>query len=211
MQASFEVQYYTQTGSSISDWKTITGTTDATATIPASDLAGVERVTWRVRLTSDDGVVGEWSDWEYCTCVNKSGKATALSPDGASVTAGETVMFLWEHSSTSGLGRAAVQIQMQARRDGLHRYLHGQHKRPAARYRAAEYDLQHSRAGRMARADEGHGGHVVGMVDPLSSISSPRRLRRRLFGQHGNRPPRRGMAEREPDRLSGARARHGRE
>lgn len=114
VQASFEVQYYTQTGSSISDWKTITGTTDATATIPASDLAGVERVTWRVRLTSDDGVVGEWSDWEYCTCVNKSGKATALSPDGASVTAGETVMFLWEHSSTSGLGQAAVQIQMQA-------------------------------------------------------------------------------------------------
>lgn len=114
VQASFEVQYYTQTGSSISDWKTITGTTDATATIPASDLAGVERVTWRVRLTSDDGVTGEWSDWEYCTCVNKSGKATALSPDGASVTAGETVMFLWEHSSTSGLGQAAVQIQMQA-------------------------------------------------------------------------------------------------
>lgn len=114
VQASFEVQYYTQTGGSISDWKTITGTTDATATIPASDLAGVERVTWRVRLTSDDGVVGEWSDWEYCTCVNKSGKATALSPDGASVTAGETVMFLWEHSSTSGLGQAAVQIQMQA-------------------------------------------------------------------------------------------------
>ena len=114
VQASFEVQYYTQTGSTISDWKTITGATDATATIPASDLAGVERVTWRVRLTSDDGVVGEWSDWEYCTCVNKSGKATALSPDGASVTAGETVMFLWEHSSTSGLGQAAVQIQMQA-------------------------------------------------------------------------------------------------
>lgn len=114
VQASFEVQYYTQAGSSISDWKTITGTTDATATIPASDLAGVERVTWRVRLTSDDGVVGEWSEWEYCTCVNKSGKATALSPDGASVTAGETVMFLWEHSSTSGLGQAAVQIQMQA-------------------------------------------------------------------------------------------------
>ena len=53
------------------------------------------------------------SRWQNCTCVNQSGKATALSPDGANVTEGETVVFLWEHSSISGRPQAGVQIQMQ--------------------------------------------------------------------------------------------------
>lgn len=113
-QASFEIQYYTTTGGANSAVKTLTGTTETTATIPATDMAGVEAVAWRVRVTSDDGIVGEWSDWRHCTCVNQTGKAVALSPDGASVSAGETVAFLWEHSSAAGRAQAGAQIQMRA-------------------------------------------------------------------------------------------------
>lgn len=113
VQASFTVEYYTRTGGVDSAVKTLTGTTEKTATIPAIDLDGVENIIWRVKITSDDGIDGAWSDWQNCTCVNQSGKATALSPDGANVTEGETVVFLWEHSSISGRPQAGVQIQMQ--------------------------------------------------------------------------------------------------
>lgn len=112
-QASFTVEYYTRTGGIDSAVKTLTGTTGKTTTIPAIDLDGVENLIWRVKLTSDDAIEGAWSDWQNCTCVNQSGKATALSPDGANVTEGETVVFLWEHSSISGRPQAGVQIQMQ--------------------------------------------------------------------------------------------------
>lgn len=112
-QASFTVEYYTRTGGTDSAVKTLTGTTEKTATIPAIDLDGVENLIWRVKLTSDDAIEGAWSDWQNCTCVNQSGKATALSPDGANITEGETVVFLWEHSSVSGRAQAGVQIQMQ--------------------------------------------------------------------------------------------------
>lgn len=113
VQASFEVQYYTVKGGVTSATKTITGTTETTATIPSVDMTGVEAVSWRVKVTSDDGIEGEWTAWQRCTCVNQSGKATALSPDGANITEGETVVFLWEHSSVSGRAQAGVQIQMQ--------------------------------------------------------------------------------------------------
>lgn len=113
VQASFTVEYYTRTGGVDSVVKTLTGTTEKTATIPAIDLDGVENIIWRVKITSDDGIDGAWSDWQNCTCVNQSGKATALSPDGANITEGETVTFLWEHSSVSGRAQAGVQIQMQ--------------------------------------------------------------------------------------------------
>lgn len=113
VQASFTVEYYTRTGGVDSVVKTLTGTTEKTATIPAIDLDGVENIIWRVKITSDDGIDGAWSDWQNCTCVNQSGKATALSPDGANITEGETVVFLWEHSSVSGRAQAGVQIQMQ--------------------------------------------------------------------------------------------------
>ena len=112
-QASFEAQYYTRKGGVTSSVKTLTGTTAKTATVPASDMAGVEALAWRVRVTSDDGIVGAWSDWRTCTCVNQTGKATALSPDGASVSQGETVAFLWEHSSAAGRAQAGVQLQMK--------------------------------------------------------------------------------------------------
>lgn len=112
-QASFEAQYYTRKGGVTSSVKTLTGTTAKTATVPASDMAGVEALSWRVRVTSDDGIVGAWSDWRTCTCVNRTGKATALSPDGASVSQGETVAFLWEHSSAAGRAQAGVQLQMK--------------------------------------------------------------------------------------------------
>lgn len=116
VQASFEVRYSTGSGSpeaSSATWKTLTGTTDATATIPASDMSGIEWVMWQVRLVSDDGITGEWSALQTCTCVNQTGKATALSPDGASIVPGESVVFLWEHSSVSGKAQAGVQIQMR--------------------------------------------------------------------------------------------------
>lgn len=113
VQASFTVEYHTRTGGVDSVVKTLTGTTEKTATIPAIDLDGVENIIWRVKITSDDGIDGAWSDWQNCTCVNQSGKATALSPDGANITEGETVVFLWEHSSVSGRAQAGVQIQMQ--------------------------------------------------------------------------------------------------
>lgn len=116
VQASFEVRYSTGSGSqeaASAVWKTLTGTADAEATIPASDMAGVEYVMWQVRLVSDDGVTGEWSALQTCTCVNQTGKAVALSPDGASITPGERVVFLWEHSSVSGKAQAGVQIQMR--------------------------------------------------------------------------------------------------
>lgn len=112
-QAAFTVEYYTRTGGVDSDAKTLTGTTGKTVTIPAIDLDGVENLIWRVKITSDDGIDGAWSSWQNCTCVNQSGKATALSPDGANITEGETVVFLWEHSSVSGRAQAGVQIQMQ--------------------------------------------------------------------------------------------------
>lgn len=112
-QASFEAQYYTRKGGVTSSVKTLTGTTAKTATVPASDMAGVEALAWRVRVTSDDGITGAWSDWRTCTCVNQTGKATALSPDGASVSQGETVAFLWEHSSAAGRAQAGVQLQMK--------------------------------------------------------------------------------------------------
>ena len=112
-QASFEAQYYTRKGGVTSSVKTLTGTTAKTATVPASDMAGVEALSWRVRVTSDDGITGAWSDWRTCTCVNQTGKATALSPDGASVSQGETVAFLWEHSSAAGRAQAGVQLQMK--------------------------------------------------------------------------------------------------
>lgn len=113
VQAAFTVEYYTRTGGVDSDAKTLTGTTGKTVTIPAIDLDGVENLIWRVKITSDDGIDGAWSGWQNCTCVNQSGKATALSPDGANITEGETVVFLWEHSSVSGRAQAGVQIQMQ--------------------------------------------------------------------------------------------------
>lgn len=113
VQASFAVQYYTVKGGVTSATKTITGTTESTATIPSVDMTGAEAVSWRVKVTSDDGIEGEWTAWQRCTCVNQSGKATALSPDGANITEGETVVFLWEHSSVSGRAQAGVQIQMK--------------------------------------------------------------------------------------------------
>ena len=116
VQASFEVRYSTGSGSpeaSSAVWKTLTGTTDTEATIPASDMSGVEWVMWQVRLVSDDGITGEWSALQTCTCVNQTGKAVALSPDGASIVPGESVVFLWEHSSVSGKAQAGVQIQMR--------------------------------------------------------------------------------------------------
>ena len=113
MQASFAVQYYTVKGGVTSATKTITGTTETTATIPSVDMTGAEAVSWRVKVTSDDGIEGEWTAWQRCTCVNQSGKATALSPDEANITEGETVVFLWEHSSVSGRAQAGVQIQMK--------------------------------------------------------------------------------------------------
>lgn len=112
-QAGFEVQYYTVTGGVSSATKTLTGTTAMNATIPAGDMSNVEAVWWRVRLSSDDEIQGEWSIWQQCTCVNQSGKAVALSPDGASIHAGETVTFVWEHSSVSGLAQNAVALQMK--------------------------------------------------------------------------------------------------
>lgn len=112
-QASFEAQYYTRKGGVTSSVKTLTGTTAKTAVVPVSDMAGVEALAWRVRVTSDDGITGAWSDWRSCTCVNQTGKATALSPDGASVSQGETVAFLWEHSSAAGRAQAGVQLQMK--------------------------------------------------------------------------------------------------
>lgn len=121
VQASFEVRYSTGSGSpeaASAVWKTLTGTADAEATIPASDMAGVEYVMWQVRLVSDDGVTGEWSALQTCTCVNQTGKAVALSPDGASITPGERVVFLWEHSSASGKAQAGVQIQMRTSNAG---------------------------------------------------------------------------------------------
>ena len=113
VQAAFTVEYYTRTGGIDSAAKTLTGTTGKTVTIPAIDLDGVENLIWRVKITSDDGIDGAWSSWQNCTCVNQSGKATALSPDGANITEDETVVFLWEHSSVSGRAQAGVQIQMQ--------------------------------------------------------------------------------------------------
>ncbi len=113
VQASFAVQYYTVKGGVTSATKTITGTTETTAAIPSVDMTGAEAVSWRVKVTSDDGIEGEWTAWQRCTCVNQSGKATALSPDGANITEGETVVFLWEHSSVSGRAQAGVQIQMK--------------------------------------------------------------------------------------------------
>lgn len=113
VQASFAVQYYTVKGGVTSATKTITGTTETTATIPSVDMTGAEAVSWRVKVTSDDGIEGEWTAWQRCTCVNQSGKATALSPDEANITEGETVVFLWEHSSVSGRAQAGVQIQMK--------------------------------------------------------------------------------------------------
>lgn len=113
VQASFAVQYYTVKGGVTSATKTITGTTETTATIPSVDMTGAEAVSWRVKVTSDDGIEGEWTAWQRCTCVNQSGKAVALSPDGANITEGETVVFLWEHSSVSGRAQAGVQIQMK--------------------------------------------------------------------------------------------------
>lgn len=113
VQAAFTVEYYTRTGGVDSAAKTLTGTTGETVTIPAIDLDGAENLIWRVKITSDDGIDGAWSSWQNCTCVNQSGKATALSPDGANITEGETVVFLWEHSSVSGRAQAGVQIQMK--------------------------------------------------------------------------------------------------
>ena len=112
-QASYALEYYTLKGGEASATKTLSGTTEQSASIPSVDMTGVEALRWRVKITSDDGVEGSWSAWQKCTCVNQSGKATALSPDGASITEGETVVFLWEHSSVSGRAQAGVQIQMK--------------------------------------------------------------------------------------------------
>ena len=55
VQASFAVQYYTVKGGVTSATKTITGTTETTVTIPSVDMTGAEAVSWRVKVTSDDG------------------------------------------------------------------------------------------------------------------------------------------------------------
>ena len=106
-QASYALEYYTFKGGEASATKTLSGTTEQSASIPSVDMTGVEALRWRVKITSDDGVEGSWSAWQKCTCVNQSGKATALSPDGANITEGETVVFLWEHSSVSGRAQDA--------------------------------------------------------------------------------------------------------
>lgn len=113
-QAQFEVRYNVSANGELSSWKTLTGTTAQEATIPAIDLVDAEAFNWSVRIKSDDGVWGEWSSSIHCTCVSQSGKAVALSPDATSVTAGETVVFLWEHSSLSGAPQTRVEIQFQA-------------------------------------------------------------------------------------------------
>lgn len=112
-QARFEVQYNVLANGVQSEWKTLTGTTAQEATIPAIDLIDAEAFHWRVRIQSDDGVWGEWSSGIRCTCVSQSGKAVALSPDGTSVHAGERIVFLWEHSSLSGVPQMAEEIQFQ--------------------------------------------------------------------------------------------------
>lgn len=112
-QASFEIQYYTKSAGVTSSTRTLTGTTATSATIPAAHMTGAESLSWRIRVTSDDGIVGNWSDWRTCTCVNQTGKATALSPDGANITPNEIVSFLWEHSSVSGRPQAGAQIQIK--------------------------------------------------------------------------------------------------
>lgn len=112
-QASFEIQYYTKSARVTSATRTLTGTTATSATIPAAHMTGAESLSWRIRVTSDDGIVGNWSDWRTCTCVNQTGKATALSPDGANITQNEIVSFLWEHSSVSGRPQAGAQIQIK--------------------------------------------------------------------------------------------------
>lgn len=112
-QATFEVEYFTITGSDTSGTKRITGTTAKTAMVPASDVEGADYFSWRVRLTSNDGVIGPWTGFFTGSCTDRAGKAVALSPDGASVTEGETVIFLWEHSSVFGNSQTRVQIQMK--------------------------------------------------------------------------------------------------
>lgn len=112
-QASFEIQYYTKSAGTTSATRTLTGTTATSATIPAAHMTGAESLSWRIRVTSNDGIVGNWSDWRTCTCVNQTGKATALSPDGANITPNEIVSFLWEHSSVSGRPQAGAQIQIK--------------------------------------------------------------------------------------------------
>lgn len=110
-QAKFTIEYYTIIGDEANETKTLTGTTAQTATIPALDMVDAEWLRWRVKITSDDGIEGEWSEWQLCTCTNQSGKAVALSPDGSSIAPGERIPFLWEHSSKAGYGQYAYQVQ----------------------------------------------------------------------------------------------------
>lgn len=110
-QASFSLQYYTLTDGVSNGTKTISGGAGNTATIPVSDLTGAEALRWRIKITSDDGIEGEWSAWQFCTCVDPTGKATAISPVNTIVDGTKDVIFQWKHVVSSGAAQSKAELQ----------------------------------------------------------------------------------------------------
>ena len=81
------------------------------AVIPAGSVTA-DSFRWQVKLQSDDGVWGEYSQWfEVRTDNDTLSTATAISPKNISIDGDSANVFVWEHQNASGSKPTAAELQ----------------------------------------------------------------------------------------------------
>lgn len=81
------------------------------AYIPAGSVTA-DKFRWQVKLQSDDGVWGAYSQWfEVPTDNDSLSTATALSPKNISIDGDSANVFVWAHQNASGSRPTAAELQ----------------------------------------------------------------------------------------------------
>ncbi len=110
-QAAFELMYRTLRHDGTEGGpETIMGTSAKHATIPANATAEAEAIWYKLRLKSDDGVWGGWTEEFRLSAIPLSRQCAGVSPSGRYLSAGEDVTFVWRHASEAGLPQRGARI-----------------------------------------------------------------------------------------------------
>ncbi len=110
-QAAYELEYRVlRSDGTQSGPFTIMGANAKHASIPAEAAEGAEAIWYRLRLWSDDGVWGGWTEEIRLSTIPLSRRCAGVSPSGRYLSEGEDVLFVWRHASEEGLPQARTRI-----------------------------------------------------------------------------------------------------
>ncbi len=82
--------------------------------VPANTFPNNSSFQWRVKITSDDNVVGDFSDWITVSTTDVAGTVRALSPDNAIIDIDVDNRFSWVYNNPYGTEPTGYEIEISS-------------------------------------------------------------------------------------------------